>query len=93
MFLKAQARTEVGVNKDDGEDEGNNKEVGLASTPGWTNTATGASSALQGGCSVCGKPNAQVCTGCKREMYCSVICQRKAWKLHKRTCCRKSRSK
>eukprot|EP01083_Nonionella_stella_P240676 841175_1 len=38
-------------------------------------------------CTTCHKRNAQsVCSRCKCTYYCSVICQRKDWKTHKKTC-------
>lgn len=40
-------------------------------------------------CDVCkegGKPKLLTCTRCKRGTYCSVVCQRAAWKEHKVQC-------
>ena len=38
-------------------------------------------------CVQCGKAGAEkTCSACKVESYCSIDCQKKAWKLHKPLC-------
>jgi hypothetical protein len=39
-------------------------------------------------CSLCGKSDIklQQCSGCKRVVYCSKVCQRSDWKKHKGSC-------
>ncbi|EUC54468.1 MYND finger protein [Rhizoctonia solani AG-3 Rhs1AP] len=42
-----------------------------------------------GNCCACGdhgKPNLEMCSRCKKARYCSKICQRMAWKTHKKDC-------
>ena len=42
-------------------------------------------------CDKCGKEEGpmQLCSACKTVRYCSVICQRAAWKSHKTSCQKK----
>lgn len=37
-------------------------------------------------CKVCGKGDAKKCGKCHRVFYCSVTCQKKDWKSHKKVC-------
>ena len=37
-------------------------------------------------CSVCARPSTLHCSRCLTEHYCTVVCQKKAWKTHKQTC-------
>ena len=37
-------------------------------------------------CPTCKNPAAKRCTGCKREFYCSVTCQKSDFKEHKKVC-------
>jgi len=41
---------------------------------------------MPGTCSACGAPAALTCARCKTTMYCGQECQKKSWKVHKRTC-------
>jgi hypothetical protein len=37
-------------------------------------------------CALCGKPATMMCGGCKKVDYCSTVCQREHWGVHKTTC-------
>ena len=41
---------------------------------------------MRGNCVVCGKSSPLRCSGCKVTGFCSVECQKKAWKDHKGVC-------
>ncbi len=42
-------------------------------------------------CTVCSKPNANFCNGCKSARYCSKVCQKGDWSTHKLLCATFSR--
>ncbi len=37
-------------------------------------------------CGNCGLKNSKACSGCFREFYCSIKCQKNMWKIHKLCC-------
>lgn len=56
--------------------------IAMAPEKSCTNGASESNS-----CIVCSKPDcAKTCGGCKMVYYCSLICQRKHWRIHRKSC-------